>query len=319
MSPRTAASPVLREFLGRVRPHLPLREGNDILLELESTVLDRAETLAARAGRPADEAAIREALEEIGDPEEFAWTFAQPRYLVAPEAYRTFLIWTGMIFVVHLVLIGVATALARPLHVGLCEIAPVGANGLVSVLASAVNAVLLDVGITATLFGVAGSYQRAVEPGASSFAVDVAPRAALGRAFLALLVALVLNVFHDRLFVVISGGEAHGLVTTWTLATLPLLTSLLVLAAAKEGLYAWLGETRTTVAADAAHGVLGVIITLYLLGGDALLALPQIAALEAFREPVNAFLAQVGQLMIAVAALCFGVKTLRRSVRFAQL
>ena len=46
---------------------------------------------------------------------------------------------------------------------------------------------------------------------------------------------------------------------------------------------------------------------------------PTIEGLEAFREPVNAFLDQVGTLVLATAALLMGAKTLCRSVRFAQL
>ena len=33
---QTTESPVLREYLREVRPHLPLRESHDILMELES-------------------------------------------------------------------------------------------------------------------------------------------------------------------------------------------------------------------------------------------------------------------------------------------
>jgi hypothetical protein len=107
--------------------------------------------------------------------------------------------------------------------------------------------------------------------------------------------------------------------TTFAGEVISLITLLLTLAAGKEFLYGIFGERRATVAADAIHGALGVTLMLYLLRGDPLMQVPAIEGLEAFREPVNAFLSQLGTLVLAAAALLMGAKTLRRCIRIAQI
>jgi len=303
-----------------VRPHLPLRESGDILMELEGAVLDRADRLAEREQcAPDDDDVIRRAIAEIGEPEAIAASYVPNRYLVAPEAFRTFFFHTGLVFVVHLILVGIATALSRPFHVGLFEIAPVGPNGVLSVIAAAVHAGLLDVGLVAVIHGVSGVFLGPLDSASTSFAVDARRRHALGRAILAVLFAILLTVFRDDVFVVVSEGRAYPLFTTWTAEIVSLMTTLLILAAGKDLLYTAFGEKRGPVAADAIHGFLGVILMLYLLNGDPLMQVPAINGLEAFREPVNAFLDQVGTLVLAAAALLMGAKTLRRSIRIAPL
>ena len=312
-------SPALREFLGKVRPHLPLRDAKDILMELEGAVLDRADRLAERDQGAVDDAMIRRAIDEIGAPETIAASYTPARYLVAPEAFRAFLFHTGLVLIVHLILIGIATALSRPFHVGLFEIAPVGPNGLLSLVAAAVHAGLVDLGLVTAVYGISGAFAGPLTAASSSFAVEARRRHALGRAVLALLFAMLITVFRDDVFVVISGGRAHPLFTNWSASVVSLVTGLFVLAAGKDLLYTALGERRIPVAADAIHGFLGVILMLYLLNGDPLMQVPELEDLKAFREPVNAFLDQVGTLVLATAALLMGAKTLRRAVRFAQL
>ena len=319
MAGSTTESSQLREFLGRIRPHLPLRESADILMELETAVLDRADDLARTAGRDPTEEDVRRAIEEIGSPADVAASYSEPRHVVDPAAFWPFVLRTGMLFVVHMVLIGIVTALGRPFHVGLFPIEPVGPNGLVSVLAAALHAALLDIGVMTVAFAVAGAFRRQAAHGPSSYAVEAAPRQAGGRAALAILFAIALNAPHGSLFIVVHDGVSHPLFTGWTAEILPLLTALLVVSAAKDLTYLLAGERRLTVAFDALHGFAGVVVMLYLLGGDALLEVPPLEGLQPFLEPLNRFLAQLGTLVLAVTAMLFGAKTLRRAVRFAQL
>lgn len=312
-------SRALREFLARVRPHLPLRESGDILMELESAVLDRVDDIARDERRAPLDDDFRRAIAEIGEPESIAASYTPGRYVVAPEAFRAFTFHFGLVFIVHLILIGIATAVQRAFHVGLFAIAPVGPHGLLSVLAAGVQAGLIDLGLVTGLHAVAGSLQRRFSAATSSFAVEAAPRQAVGRLTLAILVAVLLNVFRDDVFVVVSGGRTYPLFTPWTGEVMPLITLLLVLAAAKELAYAMLGERRATVGADALHGAAAVALLLYLMRGDPLMAVPPVEGLELFREPVNAFLAQLGTLVLAATALMMGAKTLRRCIRLAQV
>jgi hypothetical protein len=315
----TSDSKELREFLGKVRPHLPIRDSVDILRELESAVLDRVDDLADSYERPPQEADYRQAISEIGAPEAVAASYAPSRHLIDPGSYRTFLFHAGMVFVVHLILIGISTAISRPFHMGLFTVEPVGPHGVLSVLAAGVHAGLVDLGLVTAVYAVAGALHRRVVAGASSFAIDVAPRQAGGRLVLAILFALLLAVFRDDVFVVVSGGKTYPLFTTFAGEVISLVVLLLMLAAGKDLLYAIFGERRTTVLADALHGALGVTMMLYLLRGEALMQIPAIEGLEIFTEPVNAFLAQLGTLVLAAGALLMGAKTLRRCIRVAQL
>jgi len=316
---QTTESNVLRDYLREVRPHLPLRQCHDILMELESNVLDRVDFLATAEHRDPDEELFRRAVAELGRPQEVAAAYVQDRYLVAPEAFRPFVIYTCMAFVVHVVLIGIATATGRSLHVGLFPIWPVGPHGILSLLSAVIHALLLDVGMAAVLFGIAGALRRNLTPTPTTFAVDASPRQAGGRAVLALLVTVVVGWFRDEIFVVWAGGRSHPLITDWGEAALPLLVGLLVFAAVKELLYVLFRERRMTVAVDGLHGVTGLVLCLYLVSGGALLAIPEIQGSDAYREPVNAFLGQICTLVLAASALLFAIKTLRRSARFAQL
>ncbi len=315
----TSDSQDLREFLGRVRPHLPIRDSGDILRELESAVLDRVDDIAGGHRRAPEAIDFRQAIAEIGTPEEIAASYGPSRYLIAPESYRAFIFHVGLVFIVHLILIGIATSISRPFHMGLFQISPVGPNGVLSVLAAGVHAALVDLGLVTGVHAVAGALHRRIANTASSFAVDVAPRQSGGRLVLAILFALLLAVFRDDVFVVLSGGKSYPLFTTFAAEVISLITLLLMLAAGKESLYAIFGERRATVAADAVHGALGVALLLYLLRGDPLIQVPAIEGLEAFREPVNAFLSQLGTLVLGAAALLMGAKTLRRSIRIAQI
>ena len=316
---RPGSNPVVREYLAKVRPFLPLRDGRDILLELESTIEDRVEDMAESLDRAPDEVLYRKALEDLGDPEAVAAQFGVERYLVAPEAYRPFLLFTCLAFVLHLALIGIATALDRPLHMGLFHMPPVGPNGLISVGAAAVHALLLDVGLMAIVFGIAGFMKRDITAPRASFRVLASTRDVSTRAVLTVLFAILLNFFRDTFCVVVVDGVAHPLSTAWLNEVIPLVNWVLAVSLLKDTLYGFLGERRFTLAADAAHGLLGVAITLHMLRGEAVFALPAIESFGDVHGPVNTFFAQLGTLVLTCVALTLCAKTFRRCVRFGQI
>lgn len=317
--PAELKSPVLDDYLGRVRACLPLRRGGDILRELESSIRDRVDDLAATENRAPDDAMVRRALEEIGEPETVADAYAHGSPFLGPQNYRPFLFTTAVVFAVHLALVGVATTLAQPLRIGPMEVAPVGPNGLLSMVASALHALLLDVGLMAFVFAGSGQLRRAARIAPRPLAAEVAPRAAIGRALLAILVALVLNVYRDKVFVVVTGHVTYPLFTEWFAGVLPFVNGVLALSVVSDVLYLVLGEKRLAVAVDALHGVAGLACVLFLLRGDAILAVPTIDQFSQFHEPVNAFLRQLGTLVLGFLALLFAVKTVRRLLRFAQV
>ena len=317
--PAELKSPVLDEYLGRVRSHLPLRRGGDIVRELESSIRDRVDDLAAREHRPPDDEIVRRALAEIGEPESVAGGFVRQRSLVGPAEFRSFLTSTTVVFAVHLALIGVATTLARPLQFGPAGVSPIGPHGLVSTASAVLHALCLDLGLMVLVFAATGAVRRRMTPAYRSHAVDASPRSAAGRIALALLVALVLGVFRDKVFVVVTSEATFPLFTEWFGALVPLVMAVLALSAASDALYLVLGETRLTLAIDALHGAAGIACMLFLLRGGPILALPALPEFGAFYAPVNDFLAQLGVLVLALLAMVFAVKTVRRLVRCAQV
>jgi hypothetical protein len=308
----------LERYLGRVRPHLPLMQSRDILLELESTIRDRVDDLAHALGRDPDEDMFDLVCSEMGEPEQVASGFVTERHLIGPGEYRPFLFYTGLLFALHMVLIGIATALARPLAIGPVSMAPVVGTGFFGMVATAVSALFLDIGLMVVVFSALGATKRFRTQG-PTLRVECSRRIAFGSAIMSLLVAVVLNFFRDGVFVVVGGEETYPLFTPEFANRLPLVTALLVGAAIKEIGYGLLGETRSTLLTDALHGVFGVAIMLYLLRGDALLALPSAEAFEAFHGSVNAFLVQLTNLVVALLAFGFGWKTVKRLLRSAQM
>lgn len=311
-------SALLEEYLGRVRSHLPLRRGADILRELESSIRDRVDDMAAAEERAPDEDLVRRALAEIGEPERVAVAYASRGALVAPEEFRAFLASTAVVFAIHLALIGVATTLGKPLQFGPAAVAPVGPHGFLSTAASVVHALLLDLGIMVIAFAAKGVVRAPLTRVARTNRVDTSARTCLGRIVLTLLVALALTAFRDRVFVVVTGGETHPLFTEWFAANAPLVVGVLAFSVVSDALYLALGERRLTLAVDALHGVAGIACMLFLLRGEPVLAVPGLEQLAHAHEPVNDFLARLSQLVLGFIALVLTVKTVRRLLRFAQ-
>lgn len=311
-------SPELDSYLRSVRSHLPLRESADILLELESTVLDRVEELALVEDREPDDELLRRVLDDLGAPDRVARAFGAERYLIGPDTYRPFLVWTALLFAVHLSLVGVASALSRSLELGPLTISPV-TGGATAFLGAAFATLLTDVGLSVLCFALAPLFRRSFWSRTPSFAVQARPRDALGRATLSLLFALVLGLFHDRLLLAVVADQAYPLSTDHFRAMLPLFVGVLAAATAKDLLYAVFGERRWTLAADALHGVVGIAALSFVLGDLPLLALPPEPVFKDILVPVNAFLAGVGDLVLVAAVVLLAVKTLRRLVRASQV
>lgn len=311
--------PQLDDYLGKVRTHLPLRQAKDILLELESNILDRVEHMASEEGRDPDDDHFERVFSEMGAPEAVAAGYHIDRYLVGPAEFRPFLFYTGLAFALHMVLVGVATALGETLSFGLFSVTPMGHEGMLSMLSSAARALVVDVGLVVFVFAALGTARRSFSPVSPSLLVDCSRRRAWGGVVLSVVVAVFLNFFRNDVIVVWIGEDRHPLFTEAFSGVLPVITAVLLLAAGKDLFYAFGAERRSTLIADAVHGMLGVAAMLYLLRADALLALPPLESFQAFLEPVNQFLAQLARLVVVCTALLFATKTVRRLIRIAHV
>ena len=312
------ADAMIAEYLGRVRSHLPITRSADIVRELESSIRDRVDDLATSEHRAPDEAMLRKALSEMGEPEEVAGAYVSRRSLVPPEQFRGFVASTSVVFAVHLALVGIATTLGRALELGPVAFAPSDGTFL-GTAAAVVHALLVDVGLMALVFTATGGWSRRLSGASKTHRLETSPRAALSRIALAALVAALLTVFRDRVFVVVTGNETHPLFTEWFASVVPLVVAVLALSVVSDVFYLAFGESRFTIAVDTLHGLAALACMLFLLQGGEILALPPIPQFELVHGPVNEFLGRLGTLVVAFLALIFAVKTVRRLLRFAQI
>ncbi len=311
-------SPALREYLARVRAQLPVRIAPDVLQELKTSILDRADAIALAEDRDADETVILRALREVGEPDEVAAGYVPLRNVVEPSSYRAFVVTIASLLGVHLVLLAVATSLGRAIQAGPVAITPVGSETL-SFGGAILHALVIDVGLATIAFWGLPRVRNAASLLPNSFRVDAAPRAAGSRAVLSALVAVVLGFFRDDVFVLVNDGTYWPLITPWFAAVMPLVLALLIGAVVSDVFYLVRGETRTTLAIDALHGAATVAVMVHLARGEALMHVPAADAFDVFRAPLDAFLDRLGTLIVVFLAVIAAVKTVRRLVRFAQV
>lgn len=311
-------SPVLREYLARVRAQLPVRMAPDVLRELETSILDRADAIALAEDCDPDDAVIARALAEVGEPDAVAAGYVPPRHVIEPASYRAFVVTIASLLGIHLVLLAVATSLGRAIQAGPVAITPVG-SGTLSFGGAILHALVMDIGLATIAFWGLPRVRNAAGLVPSSFRVDAAPRAAGSRALLAALVAVVLGFFRDDVFVLVSDGTYWPLITPWFGAVMPLILALLVGAVVSDIFYLVRGETRATLAVDALHGAATVAVMVHLARGEPLMHVPAADAFDVFRAPLDAFLDRLGTLIVVFLAVVAAVKTVRRLVRFAQV
>lgn len=86
-------SPALESYLQQVEKYLPPWKSEEILREIRSHALDRAEALAAERGVALDEAILRETLAKFGPPEQLALGYTPPVTLIRPEYTMPFALY----------------------------------------------------------------------------------------------------------------------------------------------------------------------------------------------------------------------------------
>lgn len=316
--PASGGSPALRDYLGRVRAHLPVRSAPDILRELETSILDRADAIALAEDRDADDTVIERVLHEIGEPDRVAAGYAPRRSVIEPESYRAYVVTIALALGIHLVLLAVATTLGNRVQAGPVSIAPVG-EGFFAFAGAVLAALVMDVGLATIVFWMLPRARSVARLLPRSFRVDAAPRAAGSRAVLSLLVGIVLAFFRDDIFVLVNAGRSWPLLTPWFAGVLPLILGLLAFAVVADLLYLAFGETRATLATDALHGAATVAVMVHLARGDPLMHVPALEVFDTLRDPLDGFLSRLGTLVVVFLAAVAAVKTVRRLVRFAQV
>jgi len=310
--------PQLDRYLDEVSAQLGRFKGkHDLLLELRSDALDRAEDLG-KGTVTAD--TVARAIEGMGDPADVALAYRGKKYLIGPKVYRAFLIYTGIFFVVHVVLILVATATGTGIEFFPLSIVKLERpHTLLNLFSAAVQALLMDIGLMVVIFAGIGRAQRTARLPTVAFRVPAGVRASTTRAVLALLVLLLLNLFRDDIFIVVFENRVEPLFTTAFGRNLIWLNILLALVIARETAYAILGERRWLVFADGLVSLYGIALMIWFLKQSPFIAVPaEVNTPKTAMLTMNDLMHKSIQLLYIAFAIGFAVAGTKRMVRFWQ-
>jgi hypothetical protein len=305
-------------WLSEVAACLPRRVARaDVIAELRSSVLDRAEEIA---GGPVTEESLRAALSAMGEPAEVAMAFTGARTLVDPRLYPSFVTYTGIVFAIHLVMIVAATAFGASIAVFPFEARELPGRGAVfPLLVAAVQALLFDIGLMVVLFAVVTRARPALRLPRLSFPVRTGLRHCGGRATLAVVAFLAFNVFRDRVFVVWTEAGPHSLLTGSFLAALPVVNGLLGLLLLREALYAVFRERRFVLAVDGIVSLAGTAVMIWLIARPSLLAIPsEVTSVAETLPTVNHLVGGAFRMILVLFAAAFAVEALKRFFRLLR-
>jgi hypothetical protein len=310
--------PELERYLDEVSAHLGRYRGKkDVLLELRSAALDRAEDLGDGEIRPEN---VAEVVRGLAEPAEVALAYGGDRFIIGPRLYRAFLIYTAILFAVHLVLIVIATATGTGIEIFALSIVKLEKpHTLLNLASVAVQALLFDIGLMVIIFGGIGRARQTTRLPSVAFRVPAGLRASGTRAVLALLVLLILNPLRDEVFIVLVGDRVEPLFTATLANNLVWINLLLVLVIGRETAYACLGERRWILLSDAAVSALGTALMVWFLTQPAFMKVPGGVYVPSYAMATfNDLLHKATQLIFLAFAVGFAVVTVKRLVRAMQ-
>jgi hypothetical protein len=311
--------PELDRYLDEVSAQLGRFSGkHDVLLELRSDALDRAEDLGG--GRVTPESVAR-AVEGMAHPAEVALLYRGSKYLIGPRVYRAFLFYTGIFFAVHIVLILVATATGTGIEIFPLSIVKLERpHTLLNLCSAAIQALLMDIGLMVVVFAGIGRARRTARLPSVAFRVPVGPRTSSTRAVLALLVLVLLNFFRDDFFIVAFEDRVEPLFTAAFARNLIWMNLLFGLVIARETAYAVLGERRWLVFADGLINLYGVGLMIWFLTQSPFIAVPhEVDAAKTAMLTLSDLMHKSMQLIFIAFAIGFAVVGVKRGIRFWQI
>jgi hypothetical protein len=311
--------PELEKYLDEVSAHLGRWEGReDVLLELRSDVLDRAEDLGEGEITPD---AVQRALATMANPAEFALAYRGERYLIGPKLYRAFVIYTGILFAVHIVMIIVATVTGTGIRIFPMNIMSLERpHSLFNLFLVAIQALLTDIGLMVLIFaGITRVRGTAALP-RLAFRVPIGLRTSSTRAVLALLVAVILTFFRDDVFIVVSEDRVEPLFSKAFSGYLVWLNIFLSLVIARELIYLFFGERRFMVLLDGLLNSAGVALMIWFLTAPPFIAVPGQANVPTGAMPtLNDLMHKSMQLLYVAFAIGFSVSAMKRFFRWWQM
>ncbi len=93
---------MLEKYVAEIGKRLPRRTRADIETEIKSTLQDMLDERSARAGKPVDDAMVRDLLKEYGAPARVAASYGPAQYLIGPRLFPIFALVTKIVVAVLL-------------------------------------------------------------------------------------------------------------------------------------------------------------------------------------------------------------------------
>ena len=295
----------------------------DILLELETTILDRVDERARSGQAPAD--AVQDILDMMGDPAQVGSSFMPSRPLIAPHQTRPYLLHTMVVFAMHFLLVVGATIADRAFALGPLRIQPLpDAKNLIDFFGCAIGTFLFDGGLVLAAYILGTRLRRIVKFPRASLAVRPdARRCIQGACFLGL-VLIVINFFRDNLLALyLPDGDGMlqiPFVGPGIVDNLLLLNVWLGVAIIREVIYARFGERKLGLSMDVLSNAIGLFTLLRIVATKRLVDLSQAQdALGTAADGIGAVLNTVFALIAVATAAMLAARAVRRAFRFAQL
>ena len=295
----------------------------DVLLELETTILDRVDE-RTRTGQVPEEA-VRDVLEMMGDPVEVGSSFVPTRPLIAPHQTRPFVLQAAVVFAAHFLLVIGATIADHELALGPLRIGPIpDAKSILEVMARAAKTLLFDVGAVLCVYALVPRLGRIIRFPRVSLAVRVDARRNIEGACFLVLVLVVVNFFRDNLLALYlpdgNGMLQIPFVGPGIVDNLLLLNLWLGIAIVREVIYAKLGERKLTLIVDVVSNAIGLFTLLRIVATKRLVDLSQAQeALGTAADGIGAVLNAIFALIALAAGAMLAARAVRRAFRLALL
>jgi len=295
----------------------------DVLLELETTILDRVDE-RTRTGQVPEEA-VRDVLEMMGDPVEVGSSFVPTRPLIAPHQTRPFVLQAAVVFAAHFLLVIGATIADHELALGPLRIGPIpDAKSILEVMARAAKTLLFDVGAVLCVYALVPRLGRIIRLPRVSLAVRVDARRNIEGACFLILVLVVVNFFRDNLLALYlpdgDGVLQIPFVGSGFVDNLLLLNLWLGISVAREIVYAKIGERKHSLLLDILSNAVGLFCLLRIVATRRLVDLSRAQeALGTAADGIGAVLNTVFVLLALATAAMLAARAVRRVYRLALL
>jgi hypothetical protein len=296
----------------------------DALLELESAIYERIEERTVDGEQEHD--ATRAVLVDMGDATTIGHRFVPQRPLIAPERSRTFLLYTFALFAVHFVVVIGATLAGRAIALGPLRIRPFADSSAPELIARALEVLLFDAGLMLGLFLVQARLGRLIRLPRAAAREGANRRRHFETAAFLTLVLVVANFLRDNLLALyLADPQGDGtlqfpLLGSGFTSNLLLFNLWIALAATREFVYGWKGDTKQELLLDIVARSVGIFCLLRIVATHKLVDLT--AAREALgtdTETVGSLLNSAFSLLALTAAALIAVALVKRLFRIITM